>query len=191
MEILQLDKNGVPQAWVSAQEAASYYATDCVSWTIGEVVTTMHGGVNARSGRQSTIDLHPIIAVKGSSPVNLFDAVPSLTNRKLFARDRFMCAYCGTVHPGGSGLTRDHIYPRSRGGLDDWINVASACRFCNCHKKNQTPEEARMPLLFAPYVPTVFEDFLLRGRHIRGDVHEWLASRVGRTSRWFRTEVSQ
>lgn len=145
----------------------------------------MRGGMNARSGRQSIIDLHPIIAVTGCSPVNLFDAVPSLTNRKLFARDRFTCAYCGSVHPGGQGLTRDHIYPRGLGGIDHWSNCASACRSCNSHKACRSPEEAGMPLLFAPYVPSVFEDYLLRGRNIRGDVHSWLASRVGRDSRWY------
>lgn len=183
MQILQLDQNGVPQSWMSAQEAAGYYATDAVSWTLGSVLTTLRGGINARTGRQSTIDLHPIVAVRGTCPVNLFDAVPTLTNPKLFARDRYTCAYCGSVHPGGHGLTREHIMPRARGGVDDWLGVVASCKPCNSRKACRTPEEAGMPLLFAPYVPTVFEDFLLRGRNITGDVHDYLIHRVGRESR--------
>lgn len=183
MQILQLDQNGVPQSWISPEKAAGYYATEAVSWTLGGVVTTLRGGINASTGCQSVLDLHPIVAVRGTCPVNLFDAVPTLTNAKLFARDRYTCAYCGTVHPGGHGLTREHIIPQARRGPDRWQNVLAACKACNSKKACRTPEEARMPMLFAPYVPTVFEDFLLRGRNITGDVHDYLISRVGRESR--------
>ncbi len=72
----------------------------------------------------------------------------------------------------------------SAGGPDVWSNVVAACRSCNTRKANRTPERAGMPLMFMPYVPSVFEGFLLAGRNIRGDVHEWLASRVSRGSRW-------
>lgn len=40
-----------------------------------------------------------------------------------------------------------------------------------------------MQLLYVPYVPSRFEDFLLQGRNIRADVHEWLASRLPPHSR--------
>lgn len=185
MQVLQLDQQGYPQDWLSPREAAMYYATDSICWTVGDVCATLRGGMNAVSGIQSRIDVHPIIAVNGASKTNLFDVVPSLTNTKLFARDRWTCAYCGSVHPGGAGLTRDHIYPRGRGGEDRWINVASACRGCNHRKNCRTPEEAKMPLLFAPYSPSVFEGFILSGRNIRGDVHDWLATRVSKNSRWY------
>lgn len=181
--VLQLDQNGVPQSWLSPQEAAVYYATDCVSWTIGEVMTTLRGGTNSLTGRQSAIDVHPVMAVRGASPVNLFDAVPTLTNEKLFARERFRCSYCGDHYPGGRGLTRDHIWPRARGGDNSWTNCTSSCKFCNAKKACRSPEEANMPLLFAPYTPSVFEDYLLRGRVIHGDAHDYLASRISRHSR--------
>lgn len=185
MQILQLDIQGMPQAWISPQDAAVRYGTDSVSWTIGEVATTLRGGFNARLGRQSFLDIHPIIALNGASRINLFDVVPSVSNAKLFRRDRWTCAYCGQLF-GHDMLTREHIVPLSAGGPDTWCNVVAACRGCNCRKAARTPEEARMPLLFAPYTPSVFEDFLLAGRNVRGDVHDWLASRVGRGSRWAR-----
>lgn len=183
MQILRLDITGFPQAWLSPEQAAPYYATDSVCWTVGDVCTSLRGGMNSVTGRQSQIDLHPIIAVRGAAQVNLFDAVPSLTNAKLFKRDRYTCAYCGNVHL--RGLTRDHIVPTSKGGLDVWQNVASACRGCNALKGSKLLHQAGMELLYTPYVPSVFEGFLLSGRHIRADVHEWLASRVSKNSRWY------
>lgn len=40
-----------------------------------------------------------------------------------------------------------------------------------------------MPLLYLPYVPSRFESFLLEGRSIRADVHEWLRARLPKDSR--------
>ena len=80
-------------------------------------------------------------------------------------------------------LTVDHILPASRGGPLSWMNTVAACRACNGVKADRTPEEARMPLLFTPYVPSRFEDFLLKGRRIRADVHDWLAARLPKESR--------
>ena len=69
---------------------------------------------------------------------------------------------------------------RRRGG---GFGLVTACAACNGRKANRTPEEAGMPLLYLPYVPSRFESFLLEGRHIRADVHHWLATRLPRHSR--------
>jgi 5-methylcytosine-specific restriction endonuclease McrA len=37
------------------------------------------------------------------------------------------------------------------------MNVVTACRGCNTIKGGRTPEAARMPLLYAPYVPNRHE----------------------------------
>lgn len=63
-------------------------------------------------------------------------------------RDGGKCAYCG-----GPGETVDHIFPQARGGKDEWMNTVCACTKCNGKKRNRTPEEAGMPLLFQPHVP--------------------------------------
>ena len=180
--ILQLDVQGVPQSWVSPERAACYYATDNVVWSVGETFMTMRGGINAASGVQSHIDLAPIIAVNGCAKVNLFDATPNLSNRKLFARDRMVCAYCGGTFKH-EDLTREHIHPRSRGGQDNWQSVVSACRSCNNRKADRFPHEAGMTLLYAPYIPSLYEDFILSARNIRADVMEWLLARVPKGSR--------
>ena len=75
------------------------------------------------------------------------------------------------------------LVPESRGGRCTWMNLVTACGPCNGRKADRMPEEAGMPLHFLPYVPSRFEDFLLEGRHIRADVHEWLAARLPKGSR--------
>ncbi len=183
-QVLQLDATGFPQNWISCEDAALYYATDSVAWTLGEVMFTLRGGYNAARGGQSLISVHPVIAVKGVSRVNLFDAVPTLTNHSLFRRDMYTCGLCGQHFPGGKGLTRDHIVPVSRGGPDTYENCISACSPCNSSKGSKSLEEAGMTLLFTPYAPSIFEAFILRGRNISGDAQAYLAKRVSKNSRW-------
>ena len=181
--VLQLDIQGTPQAWISIEHAASHYATGTVAWEEGEgPLRTLRGGWNAVVGRQSVMDIHPIIALSGASRVNLFDVTPSISKTKLLRRDRMTCAYCGQ-HFNERDLQCEHILPKSRGGAWSWMNLVTACAWCNGRKADRTPEEARMPLLYLPYVPSRFEDFLLAGRNIRADVHEWLAARLPKASR--------
>jgi len=181
--VLQLDIQGTPQRWITLEQAAGHYATGTVAWADGErPLATLRGGMNAVTGRQSLIAVHPIIALRGAPRINLFDVTPSVAKLKLFRRDRCTCAYCGQrFHE--RDLQCEHIVPQSRGGGWSWMNLVTACGACNGRKADRTPEEAGMPLLYLPYVPSRFEDFLLEGRHIRADVHEWLASRLPKGSR--------
>lgn len=181
--VLQLDVNGVPQSWMSLQDAALHYATDEVMWFDGDgPLATLRGGHNSVTGRQSIIEVHPIIAVRGSAKLNLFEIEPTITRRKIARRDRHTCAYCGDAFRE-LDLTLEHIVPRAQGGQDTWMNLVAACTECNARKGNRTPEQARMPLLFLPYVPSRFEDFLLQGRAVRADVHAWLKARLPKGSR--------
>ena len=65
---------------------------------------------------------------------------------RIYMRDKFRCQYCGEKKRVVE-LTLDHIVPRSRGGENSPVNIATACVTCNNPKSNRTPEEARMPLL--------------------------------------------
>ena len=181
--VLQLDIQGTPQAWISLEHAALHVATGAVAWVDGEgPLATLRGGFNVARGRQSVIDVHPIIALAGASRINLFDAAPTFSKRKLLRRDRMTCAYCAQPF-AERDLQCEHIVPASRGGGWTWMNLVAACAACNGRKADRTPEEARMPLLYLPYVPSRFEAFLLEGRSIRADVHEWLAARLPKGSR--------
>ena len=68
MEVLQLDISGRPQSWISAKEAAVIYASDGVAWTLGDPCHVMRGGMQRATGKQSRIEVHSIIAVRGSIP---------------------------------------------------------------------------------------------------------------------------
>lgn len=68
--------------------------------------------------------------------------VANVSRRAVFVRDDYRCQYCGS---GADSI--DHVIPRSRGGLDDWENLAAACRTCNSTKRNRTPTEAGMRLM--------------------------------------------
>ena len=182
LDVLQLDVSGRPQAWITAKEAAVLYASDGIAWTLGDPFAVLRGGIQRVSGRQSRIELHPIVAVKGAIPSRAWRQVPTLSNPKLFARDRYVCAYCGgRFHV--DELTREHIRPVSRGGDDSWMNCITACRGCNGHKGNRLPDEARMELLYLPYTPSLHEDMILRGRRILADQMEFLLASVPRHSR--------
>jgi 5-methylcytosine-specific restriction endonuclease McrA len=182
MEVLQLDISGRPQSWVSAKEAAVIYASDGVAWTLGDPFFILRGGLQRRTGLQSRIEVHPIIAVKGSIPSRAWRQTPALSNPKLFARDRGICAYCAGRFRQDD-LTREHIVPTSRGGHDTWMNCITACRPCNGHKGNRLPEEANMSLMYLPYVPNLHEDMILRGRRILADQMEFLRLHLPKSSR--------
>lgn len=110
--------------------------------------------------------------------VRNFDRPPALDGAKLFKRDRHMCAYCGGVFKDRQ-LEMEHVYPEARGGPTSWMNLVT----CNSRKKCRTPEEAGMKLLYLPYPPNMYEDFILSGRDILADQMEFLKARIPKASR--------
>jgi len=117
MDVLQLDVSGRPQAWISPREAAVLYASHAVAWTLGDTFQVLRGGIQRATGMQSRIELHPIVAVRGAMPSRAWRSTPAITNPKLFARDRQVCAYCAAP----ATATRATACPRRR-----------ACRCCTC-----------------------------------------------------------
>ena len=182
LKVLKLSGQGLPQSWISVEEAVLHYAANQVRWEMGVEIAVFHGGHNAVTGLQSVITVNSIIGTRGVPGINLFDQRPAITNSKLFSRDRNLCAYCGDHFPDDL-LTREHIRPVSKGGLDSWMNVVTACRSCNHRKGSRTPEQAGMPLLYTPYMPSLWEDFILRNRRILADQMEFLMAHLPRHSR--------
>ena len=182
VKVLKLSAQGLPQSWISLEQAVTHYAADDVRWEAGAQVALFRGGHNAETGMQSQIAVNSIIGTKGVPRINPFMQRPGLTNSKLFARDRNVCAYCGGTLCE-EDLTREHIIPLAQRGQDTWMNVVTACRACNHRKSNRTPEQAHMPLLYTPYVPSLWEDFILRNRRILADQMEFLMAHLPKTSR--------
>ena len=173
--VLSLDANGRILDWISWQDATCLYVRDAVAWTI-------YGGWQRSTGKQSVIDLHPIVASRGRARPAALDPTPALTNTALFARDQHLCLYCGQQY-GKQQLTRDHVVPISRGGRDHWQNVVTACIGYNVRKRNRTPSEASMPLLAVPYRPSWVEHLILSNRNILADQMEFLRSHLPKRAR--------
>jgi 5-methylcytosine-specific restriction endonuclease McrA len=165
--ILKLDAGGLPVGWIRWQTAVVLYARERVCWEAGEERFEICGGISARTGERSRIEIGSIIAVSDRSR-RFEKGVPLLTNRTLFQRDRNICLYCGNAYSVNQ-LTRDHVIPASRGGLTIWENCVTACRVCNQKKDSRTPDEARMPLLAVPYTPNLAEYLILQNRRILAD----------------------
>ena len=143
----------MPHRWITWQQACLYYAKEPWPGSWAARPSPLRRHARALTGERSSITANSIIAIKGKAlAVKGFNQVPPLNNRELFHRDRFMCAFCGGEF-SFFRLTCDHILPMSRGGRDTWMNVVTACRELQPKKGNRTPEEARMQLLYAPYVP--------------------------------------
>ena len=182
MKVLKLSAQGLPQSWITLEQAVIHYAAGEVRWESGAQIARFRGGHNAITGEQSVIAVNSIIGTKGVPGINPFELKPGLTNSKLFARDRKICAYCGG-HFHEDELTREHIVPFAHHGQDHRMNVVTASRACNHRKGPRTPEQAHMPLLYAPYVPSLWEDFILRNRRILADQMEFLLAHVPKSSR--------
>ncbi len=177
--ILRLNVAGQPIDWVSWQDAVCLYARDLVVWSYGESVLRVRGGHSRIDGHQTTLDIRSIIACDGRMVAPTRTA-PPLTNAALFARDRHFCLYCG----GGfsdARLTRDHVVPSSRGGVDEWNNTVASCRRCNHHKGNRLLEECGMELLALPYTPNLAEYLaLINSGRILGDQMDFLSQQFGK-----------
>ncbi len=184
LRVLRTDVAGMPIEWIGFEEAVRLHCLDQILYPMGSVLYHVHGGINARSGEQSTLAIHSIICTAGQSRAHLKrlpSYAPPLNNSTLFRRDVNLCLYCGEQFRNAD-LSRDHVEPLSKGGRDIWQNVVTACKRCNHHKGSRTPEEAGMQLLAVPFVPTHAEYIYLSGRRILADQMEFLLAHFPRNS---------
>jgi 5-methylcytosine-specific restriction endonuclease McrA len=106
---------------------------------------------DTRMVRSMGIDfpLPKVIRLLKALKVPFYISEEYFSRKGLLERDKHRCGYCG-----GRATTHDHIVPKSQGGRDEWMNAIAACTKCNSRKANRTPQEAGMPLLFEPTIPT-------------------------------------
>ena len=93
-QVLRTDVAGMPLEWIGYQDAVRLIFLGQVSYSLGRTLYRIHGGINARSGIQSVIDVNAIIASYGHHPhTHLFSEsyTPPLSNKALFRlfRDMF------------------------------------------------------------------------------------------------------
>lgn len=184
--ILALDVNGLPHKWISHNDAITYHAKGLVVWQLGqdEASVTFRGGENRLTGTLSELTTAPIIAIRGeSASIKRMNKPPALTNRALFQRDDHQCAYCGQYYREDE-LTRDHVVPTSRGGLDIWTNVVTSCAGCNNWKDNKLVEECHgLEMHFKAYAPNRAEVLIFEARHIEKVQLDYLVNFIPAHSR--------
>jgi len=71
-----------------------------------------------------------------------------LSRRTVFARDNYMCQYCGSTT---KDLTIDHVIPKRHGGKASWENLVCCCRRCNMKKSDKLAQSPRRPR-YVPYI---------------------------------------
>jgi 5-methylcytosine-specific restriction endonuclease McrA len=116
---------------------ASYEPLNITSWRRA-VVMVLKGkaeGLEHDGGRQIRSDLMQPTVIRLRQFVRVPYRPLPLTRRNLFQRDGHRCQYCGSRQ---ERLSVDHVLPRSRGGMDTWENVTTACLSCNVRKGNRT-----------------------------------------------------
>ncbi|PIR00955.1 MAG: HNH endonuclease [Nitrospinae bacterium CG11_big_fil_rev_8_21_14_0_20_45_15] len=74
----------------------------------------------------------------------------AFSKKNILRRDESTCQYCGEKY---QSMTVDHIFPKSKGGKEQWENVVVACKPCNLRKGSKTLVEANMQLLRPPVQP--------------------------------------
>lgn len=179
MKFLALDKAGNPFSWLDHEAAIQLLTTDRILAPLGAETRVFQGGINARTGQRSRVEVPSILLTRARVQAHLWqrDYEPPVSNRALFARDDHLCLYCGEPFPLHL-LTRDHLLPRCRGGTDRWQNLVTACRSCNQRKGARTPQEWGVQLLAVPYVPCHAEHLLLANRSVLADQMAFLHARM-------------
>jgi hypothetical protein len=174
----------MPLEWIDYRDAVRLHFMGQVAYSFGQPLFRLRGGINARTGRRSVLEVKSILATIGHNhnPGNRHhDYVPPLNNQTLFRRDVHLCMYCG-LRFSASELSRDHVTPISRGGRDTWTNVVTACRRCNNLKAGRTPEQANLQLIAIPFKPSYAEYIYLKGRRVLADQMEYLLAHFPRKS---------
>lgn len=189
--ILKTDPGGRPIRWIDVRTAAAYLLREEVAWASAESAVILRGGISARTGERSRLDIPSILAVLGARATYHDATVPRLTNDALFQRDRFLCCYCGDLFAGDRPLlTRDHVVPLSRGGTDCWDNVVTSCRSCNQKKDDRLVAECALEMRYIPYTPSRAEAMILENRRILADQMDYLMQQVPRRDRGRYTDIA-
>lgn len=181
--ILQLDVAGVPRKWINYEKASSYYSKNCILWESGVNHTILHGGINKKSNKQSLLLINSIVSIKNKKGrVFKNDKKVCINNTILFRRDGSICAYCGLKYTHNK-LTRDHVYPKTLGGMNTWTNLLTACKSCNANKGQQTLSQLNKKPSFLPYDIGYIEYLFLSNLNMTDDQYQFLIKLIPNHSR--------
>ena len=183
--VLRTDVAGMPLEWIDYKEAARLYHQEQVAYTCGSLLYELYGGVNARTGRRTVLEVNSIVATVGhtGNPGNTrHDYVPPLNNQTLFRRDAYLCMYCGAALRLARAVARSHppLQPGRHRRLDqrgDGLPPLQQRR-----RPRARPSRRSMQLIAVPFTPTYAEYIFLKGRRVLADQMEYLLAHFPRSS---------
>lgn len=87
-----------------------------------------------------------------------YNDVPDITikginKRNVYIRDGGIDQYTGE-HISLDEASMDHVIPRSKGGKNEWTNIATTRKTINTRKGNRSNEEAGLKLIKPPKAPS-------------------------------------
>jgi 5-methylcytosine-specific restriction endonuclease McrA len=107
-----------------------------------------------RDGRGNVYELPAILVL--TEYMSCHSGQAPYTKMNIFARDLFVCQYCGELTTPNNRSV-DHVIPRAHWNfrryhfkLSSFENVVTCCSACNKHKRNRTPNQAGMQLIRKP-----------------------------------------
>lgn len=116
-----------------------------------------------RDGRGNEYEVPKIVVMRNYQANGHRAAKYSKGN--VYARDMNVCQYC-SVQTSRENRSVDHVIPRAHWNpkrysfdLSSFENVVTACKKCNLHKRNRTPQQAKMKLIRKPRAITVNQVF--------------------------------
>lgn len=143
--ILLLDKNYLAISIISLKRAVSMLFKGKVE-PVSETTTSI-------STAKGHYKISTILKLLTAVPHKAYMGKTKFSRRNVMIRDNYECQYC-SEYLGKNKGTIDHIIPRSRGGLSDYSNCVTCCRYCNIVKADKTPEEVGLKLRCVPKKPT-------------------------------------
>ena len=172
--VLTVDMAGLPQAWVALEPAITHHAKADGRLVAGPwSASSAAAGSATASGRR--IATKSILAIRGTG-AGAHPRARASPTPMLFARDRQLCAYCGSASWSATCRATTSS-PVSRGGRDSMDNTVTACRSCNTRKAGRSPEQAGNAAALRP-TPNRHEHFILRNRRILADQMEYCCSQA-------------
>jgi hypothetical protein len=143
-----LDENGVPPndpIGATPTDWDTWITLPVRSWEMDDAIHYGNGGKNLMRA--------PTILIANSynkMPLKSFKGKPS--KDAVYIRDGGIDQYTGKKLRKDDA-TIDHILPSSRGGTNDWKNLALTCKEINSRKGNKLNKEAGLTLIRQPQEP--------------------------------------
>ena len=92
---------------------------------------------------------------------------------EVFKRDSFTCQYCGRKVPDVI-LEVDHIFPKSKGGLDEIVNLITSCFDCNRGKGKR-----ELSQITRPDIESINKEMLEKKEQLK-EYHKYLRNESNR-----------